>query len=103
MEEDDTQCLASTIEDFDRVALFLIDYLSIYILGDAVINLYPLECSCLIAMQHIVHIAAGKFFDGLVQEVRSLPHRCLYICLHQVNAEGIAELDGYHVAAGTRP
>lgn len=53
-------------------------------------------------MQHIVHIAARKYLNGLVQEVRLLSHRCLYIRLYQVYAIGIAELDGYHVAACTR-
>ena len=53
-------------------------------------------------MQHIVHIATGKFFDWLVQEVRSLSHRRLYVRLHKVNAKGITQLHGYHVAAGTR-
>ena len=102
MQEDNAKSLASTIEHPNIVARVLIDDLTIDILCYLFINRYSLKRTSNIAMQNIVHIASGKRIHVMTEKIGLFAHGSLYVGLDKVDAESIAELNGYHIASCTR-
>ena len=102
VQEDNAKSFACPIEHLNIVAGGLIDDLTIDILCYLFINRYSLKRTSNIAMQDIVHIASGKGIHGMTEKIGLFAHGSLYVGLDKVDAESIAELDGYHIAAYTR-
>ena len=102
VQEDNAKSFAGTIENLYLVAGILIEDLTIDILCYLFINLYSLKRTGNLAMQNIVHIAAGKGIHWVTEEIGLFAHGSLYVGLDKVDAESIAELDGYHIASCTR-
>ena len=87
MQKDYAESFTGSIKNFNLVTGFLVNDFTIDKLSYALIYFNIAECSSLITMQDIMHIATGKGFYRLVYKIRLHPYCGLYVGFHQIYAE----------------
>lgn len=74
MQKDYAESFTGSIKNFNLVTGFLVNDFTIDKLSYALIYFNIAECSSLITMQDIMHIATGKGFYRLVYKIRLHPY-----------------------------